>query len=362
MDAVAEKIDAATLEKAYAQAGVVPPARKRATEDEKDLLRGSIVRKASQEEADAWVAQNIRFLTQKAQNAFTDMSDEDKFRVMSEGAMTECRDATEILYGRVKRFMDMEAKLKSMANADPSAVEKSKDKKISTVALSIAHQMSTPKLEEVPENERRTGTVVGTGPAVDVPKAPEKALVGTRQGVGGVIEALQKKYMMQKGDRAKVVAETKELWKMEGDINVPKTHRNSGWKWVIQGEEAAALKKAEEKARKQREKEEADQQKAEEEKRRKEAKRKEEAAPKSRSNAKESKKKKKSRQWSNSRSQSSPSRSRADRKSKEKTNGRKSDVPSDTSCSANSHRAGRKRRRKCSDSHSSDSARQRRRR
>ena len=47
-----------------------------------------------------------------------------------------------------------------------------------------------PKLVEVPESERRTGTAVGTGPAAIVtPTAPEKVLVGSRKGVGGVIEA-----------------------------------------------------------------------------------------------------------------------------------------------------------------------------
>merc|ERR1719253_1545078 len=101
-----------------------------------------------------------------------------------------------------------------MANSDPTAVEKPKEKKISEVARTIAHQMATPILEEVPEHERRFGTAAGTGAPVEEPKA-EKVLVGTRQGVGGVIEAIQKKYNMQKGQRAKVVAETKELWKME---------------------------------------------------------------------------------------------------------------------------------------------------
>merc|ERR1712139_358866 len=93
-------------------------------------------------------------------------------------------------------------------------------------------------------------------------------------------EALQKKYTLQKGERVKVIAETKELWKLDGDRNVPKTHRNIGWKWVLQGDEEKEKKKAEEQARKQKEKEEAEQRKAEERRQKKEEERKLEAAKK----------------------------------------------------------------------------------
>merc|ERR1712176_526655 len=128
--------------------------------------------------------------------------------------------------------------------------------------------MAMPILEEVPEHERRFGTAAGASKPVEEPKA-EKVLVGTRQGVGGVIEAVQKKYNMQKGQRAKVVAETKELWKMEGDLNVPKVHMNKGWRWVLQGDDQAAKKKAEEQALKKQEKEEAEKRKRNEERHRK---------------------------------------------------------------------------------------------
>merc|ERR1711862_931123 len=75
------------------------------------------------------------------------------------------------------------------------------------------------------------------------------------------------KYNMQKGQRAKVIQETKELWKMEGDLNVPKVHANKGWKWVLQGEAESAKKKAEEQARKAQEKSEADKRRKDEESR-----------------------------------------------------------------------------------------------
>lgn len=351
-------MDAEEREKAYAQAGVVaPPERKSATDQERSLLRSSVVREATTEEADAWVSQNIRFLSEKAKNAFVDMNAKDKFRVMSEGSMHECRDSTDILYGRVKRFMDMEAKLRSMANSDPNAVEKPKEKIISSVARSIAQQMSMPKLEEVPEHERRTGFAVGTGPPEEAPKAPEKPKVGTRKGVGGVIEALQKKYTMEKGERAKVISETKELWKIEGDRNVPKVHCNTGWKWVLQGDEAAAKKKAEVQAQKQQEKQDAEKKKADEEMRKK-GERTEETAKKSKDSQVDGHRK--SRRRSSSRSAASPSKSRRRSKSlsKRKKQADSSDEPSSKPSRAHDRK---KRSRKCSRSSSSRSRDRRRR-
>eukprot|EP00971_Amphidinium_carterae_P219445 4356697-Amphidinium_carterae.2 len=88
--------------------------------------------------------------------------------------------------------------------------------------------MANPKLEEVPESERRCTGVVTQETVEDTSQ-----LEGSVRGVGGVIEALQKKYGLQKGDRVRVVAETKELWKLEGERTVPKVHGNTGWKWVL---------------------------------------------------------------------------------------------------------------------------------
>lgn len=359
MDAETDEI---AREQAYEQAGVIAPPLRKATEKEKNLLRSSIVRKATTEEADAWLSANIRLLSQKAQKAFEDMNDEDKFRVMSEGPMRDAADATEILYGRVKRFMDMEAKLRAMANSTPNVVEKPKEKKISSVALSIAQSMSMPKLEEVPEHERRTAGYSSALPESELPKVAEKALMGTRVGVGGVIEALQKKYTMQKGERARVVAETKELWKMEGDRNVPKVHRGSGWKWVLQGEEEAEKKKAEEKAQKQKEKGEAEKNKAEGGKRKREDERKEDS--KKNKDSKTSRHNK-GRGCSRSCESSSASLSkpRKDRRSKQRSTARRKDDNSSDQGSTNDRRAASKTRdRKRSPSSGSGSRRRRRKR
>lgn len=295
----------------------------RATDEEKNLLRRSIVRKATIEETDWWINQNLKFLSEKARTVFHDMSDEDKFRVMSEGPLSECRDVVEILYGRVKRFMEMEAKLRSMANSGTKAVEKPKEKQVSQVAQQIAHQMAMPILEEVPESERRLGTV-GTVNAVKESK--EKVLIGTKQGVGGVIEALQKKYNMQKGQRAKVIAETKELWKMDGDLNVPKVHMNKGWKWVLQGGDEAAKKKAEDQARKKAEKEEHEKLRKQD-KHKKEERAQDETDKKTKSvKEKKVKKSRERKRSSESRSSSSPKRktkSKSKSKQKRKTSSEK---------------------------------------
>lgn len=203
-----------------------------ATQDEKKLLKKTIVRKATHEECDAFMQVSASHLSDKAKTAFFQMSDEDKFRVMYEGPVTDCRDSTEVLYGRVQRFMDMERTLRTLAVSEAQeSEEKPKEKRVSEIAMAVAQQLSTPLLEEVPEHERRC--IPRAGAAEPLPESDSGQLVGTCKGVGGVIEALQKKYTMAKGQRLRVVGESKELWKLEDDKNVPKTHCNTGWKWVV---------------------------------------------------------------------------------------------------------------------------------
>mmetsp|Transcript_77496 Transcript_77496/g.230864 ORF Transcript_77496/g.230864 Transcript_77496/m.230864 type:complete len:359 (-) Transcript_77496:116-1192(-) len=224
-----------------------------ATEDEKKMLRtAQLVRQATPEEVEAWLTASSTHMSEKAKTAFLAMTPENQYRVMYEGVLTESKDSTEILYARVQRFMDMESQLKKLANATEAraaeaANRKPKEKKISDLAVAIGKALvSTDLPEEVPESERRC-TPVATQPAAEPKKAAP--LVGGRKGVGGIIEALQKKYGMQRGERARVVAETKELWKLQGEKTVPKTHCSQGWKWVLQGGDEAAKKKAEAKAK-----------------------------------------------------------------------------------------------------------------
>jgi len=216
-----------------------------ATEEEKNILRGArLARAASPEEVEAFMAASASHMSDKAKTAFYGMSAEQQYRVMYEGPLTDCHDSTEILYARVQRFMDMENQLKRLANADMSTKDKSnKERKVSDLALAVGRALvADVPIREVPENERRfaapaapagngTPAAVGAVPAV-------KKLVGKIKGVGGVIEALAKKYSMVKGERVRVAAETKELWKFADDRNVPKTHCNQGWRWVLDNAEA----------------------------------------------------------------------------------------------------------------------------
>lgn len=227
-----------------------------ATEEEKKLLRNSkLVRPATGDEVEAFLVASAPHLSVQAKTAFYAMNPENQYRVMYEGPLTECSDSTEILYARVQRFMDMENQLKKLANADTTAKEakKPKQKKTSELAMAIGRALvSTVPPEEVPEGERRFATPAAGGPPRMEPKAAAP-LEGSIKGVGGVIEALQKKYSMQKGERLRVIAETKELWKLEGEKTVPKTQCNQGWKWVLKGAEEAAEREAAERLRKKRE-------------------------------------------------------------------------------------------------------------
>eukprot|EP00416_Gambierdiscus_australes_P039083 CAMPEP_0171101696 /NCGR_PEP_ID=MMETSP0766_2-20121228/55730_1 /TAXON_ID=439317 /ORGANISM="Gambierdiscus australes, Strain CAWD 149" /LENGTH=293 /DNA_ID=CAMNT_0011561817 /DNA_START=41 /DNA_END=921 /DNA_ORIENTATION=+ len=222
-----------------------------ATEEEKKLLRyAQLVRKATDEEVEAFLAVSGVHMSEKAKTAFYGMTPENQYRVMYEGPLTESKDSTEILYARVQRFMDMENQLKKLANANAEARErdaeprKPKEKKASDLAIAIGKALiSTDQPEEVPESERRFAAPAGTVELVQEIKVATP-LAGHRKGVGGIIEALQKKYSMQKGDRARVISETKELWKLEGDKTVPKTHCNQGWKWVLHGGDETAKRKS----------------------------------------------------------------------------------------------------------------------
>lgn len=227
-----------------------------ATEEEKKLLRNSkLVRPATGDEVEAFLVASGAHMSVQAKTAFYAMNPENQYRVMYEGPLTDCSDSTEILYARVQRFMDMENQLKKLANADTTAKEakKPKQKKTSELAMAIGRALvSTVPPEEVPEGERRFAAPAAGGPPRMEPKAAAP-LEGSIKGVGGVIEALQKKYSMQKGERLRVIAETKELWKLEGEKTVPKTQCNQGWKWVLKGVEEAAEREAAERLRKKRE-------------------------------------------------------------------------------------------------------------
>eukprot|EP00933_Yihiella_yeosuensis_P044438 TRINITY_DN39565_c0_g1_i1.p1 TRINITY_DN39565_c0_g1~~TRINITY_DN39565_c0_g1_i1.p1 ORF type:complete len:378 (-),score=104.41 TRINITY_DN39565_c0_g1_i1:39-1172(-) len=234
-----------------------------ATEEEKKMLRSFAPREASQEERDGFLVKNAAFLSNKARGVFMDMSPTDQYRVIFDGPMKDSKDSVEILYARVKRFMDMESRVRALsgnANQAPKP-KKAPSAKLTEISEQIAHSLANPTFEEVPESERRTA-----GVNQDLPEEkPNSALEGSVKGVGGVIEALAKKYGMQKGERSQVVAETKELWKLASEKTVPKPQVNVGWKWVLKNSEAEAKKAAEEAARKKAAKEEAEKKKKEEE-------------------------------------------------------------------------------------------------
>ncbi|CAJ1398180.1 unnamed protein product [Effrenium voratum] len=177
------------------------------------------------------------------------------FRVIFDGQMKEGRDPVEILYARVKKFMDMENQLRALSTRTGKEEVKTKkqpSKKMQELSVRIAHSLSNPTYEEVPAHERRCA---GVNQKLEDDIKP-KVLEGTVKGVGGVIEALQKKYAMIKGERLRVVNETKDLWKLEGEKTIPKCQVNTGWKWVIKGAQDEEKKKAEEAARKKAAKEE----------------------------------------------------------------------------------------------------------
>eukprot|EP00440_Ansanella_granifera_P046853 gb/GFBE01050733.1/.p1 GENE.gb/GFBE01050733.1/~~gb/GFBE01050733.1/.p1 ORF type:complete len:346 (+),score=108.09 gb/GFBE01050733.1/:1-1038(+) len=259
--------------------------RKPATDAEKSILRNFVARPATDQERDGFLIKNASHLSDKARGVFIDMSPTDQYRVIFDGPMRESRDAVEILYGRVKRFMDMEMQLRALSSRSGVEVEKPKKEpsaKMQELSKQIAHSLANPKYEEVPESERRCA---GVDQKLEEEKKPT-VIEGTVKGVGGVIEALQKKYALQKGERVRVVAETKDLWKVTGEKTIPKGQVNSGWKWVIKGADEEAKKKADEAARKKAEKEAAERKKKEEE----EAKAKEEAKQKASAKSKKRKK------------------------------------------------------------------------
>merc|ERR1719323_2558951 len=147
--------------------------------------------------------------------------------------------------------MDMESQLKKLANAQEGYSadgyfkgSSKKPKKASDLAVAIGKAIvETSVPDEVPEHERRFAPPVGTKMPETAKAKAKPPPVGRGKGVGGVIEALQKKYGLQKGERIKVVAESKELWKLEGEKTVPKAHQGQGWKWVLPAGDEPAKKK-----------------------------------------------------------------------------------------------------------------------
>eukprot|EP00927_Polykrikos_kofoidii_P039226 TRINITY_DN33657_c0_g1_i1.p1 TRINITY_DN33657_c0_g1~~TRINITY_DN33657_c0_g1_i1.p1 ORF type:complete len:473 (-),score=96.01 TRINITY_DN33657_c0_g1_i1:127-1509(-) len=274
-----------------------------ATAEEKTRLRNFIARDATAGERDDFLHTNAAFLSERAKSAFLDMNAKDQYRVIAEGQMTPCENSTEVLYARIRSFMEMEKKVRSLASSDdPSRLQK-REAVVPSVALEIAAQIAHPMFEEVPDSERRCAGFERPPEDCQCPKGHKMSLVrdcdgtcdrckrevtkaprvlecgacnwwlcencftkdeasspgvveGTCRGVDGVVEALQKKYGMQKGERARVVAETKELWKITGDRTLPKVQCNTGWKWIIKGAEEEARRKAEEAARRKKEKQE----------------------------------------------------------------------------------------------------------
>lgn len=258
-------------------------AKNPASDDEKKILRNFVAREATAEERDSFLVKNYAHLNDKARGVFREMSATDQFRVIFDGPMKESRDAVEILYGRVKRFLDMELQLRALSSRTGNEQEKAKKQpsaKMQELSVRIAHSLANPKYEEVPASERRC-----SGVDQKLEDTTPKLLEGTVKGVGGVIEAMQKKYAMIKGERLRVVNETKDLWKLEGEKTVPKAQVNTGWKWIIKGAEDEVKKKADEQARKKAAKEEEARKKAEA------AKKAEGAATKGRSKSKDRSKK-----------------------------------------------------------------------
>jgi len=236
-------------------------AKNPASNEEKKILRNFVAREATPEERDSFLVKNYAHLSDKARGVFMEMSATDQFRVIFDGPMKESRDAVEILYGRVKRFMDMELQIRGLSSRTGKEQEKAKKQpsaKMQELSERIAHSLANPTYEEVPVNERRC-----SGVDQKLEDTKPKVLEGTVKGVGGVIEAMQKKYAMIKGERLRVVNETKDLWKLEGEKTVPKAQVNTGWKWVIKGGEDELKKKADEQARKKAAKEEEARKKAE---------------------------------------------------------------------------------------------------
>ncbi|CAE7241918.1 fadB [Symbiodinium natans] len=232
-------------------------AKNPATEDEKTILRNFVARDATPEERDSFLVKNYAHLNEKARGVFQDMSPTDQYRVIFDGPMKESRDPVEILYGRVKRFLDMELQLRALSGRtgkeQQTSVKKQPSKKMQELSARIAHSLDNPIYEEVPAHERRCA-----GVDQKLEDAKPKVMEGTVKGIGGVIEALQKKYAMHKGERVKVLGEAKDLWKVEGERTIPKCQVNTGWKWVLKGAEDEAKKKAEEDAKKKAAKEDRD--------------------------------------------------------------------------------------------------------
>lgn len=231
-------------------------ARNPATEEEKTILRNFVARDATPEERDSFLVKNYAHLNEKARGVFQEMSATDQYRVIFDGPMKESRDPVEILYGRVKRFLDMELQLRALSgrtgNEKQVAVKKQPSKKMQELSAMIAHSLDNPIYEEVPAHERRCA-----GVDQKFEDAKPKVMEGTVKGIGGVIEALQKKYAMHKGERVKVLGEATGLWKVEGERTIPKAQVGTGWKWVIKGAEDEAKKKAEDDAQKKAAKQEA---------------------------------------------------------------------------------------------------------
>lgn len=224
-------------------------------QDDRTLLQHYVARNATPEEADLFIEKNCDFISEKAKRAFLDMSPQDQCRVIQMGPMRPCDNSVEVLYARLKESAEMERQVRTMMPALGASRVKAamtRNKPSTGIVAAIAQQLSNPKYDEVPEEQRRCAgkAVDNMEPLLDV-KATG-SLAGTSQGVGGVIESMGKKYSMQKGERARVIRETRELWVVEGDRSVPKTQKNIGWKWIVQGADQVQKKKQEELERNKR--------------------------------------------------------------------------------------------------------------
>lgn len=248
-----------------------------ATDKEKHQLRSYVAREATESERDAFLKSNASVLSERAKDAFLEMTAKDQYRCLQGGPITECQGSrvTEVLYSRVTDFMEMEKKVRSLAGAGEARVHEvpRSSRPVTGIVAAVAQQMANPVFDEVPEDQRRcSGAAVDAVPDNGRPgRLTTGGLEGSIKGVEGVIEALAKKYGMQKGERARVISENKELWKVQGDRTLPKSQIGVGWKWVIKGEAEEAKRKAVELERRKRVKQLMEEEKkAEEEKQKKE--------------------------------------------------------------------------------------------
>lgn len=196
---------------------------------------GKLVKPASKEEVEAFIAANKRWMNLEAEELLKVMSPNDQKRVIAAGTLSGCRDPVAVVQTRAKRAREMELEFENLTSGR-KLLQQVAAPSISVPIFSTeaAEIYVNAKPQEVrPEQSRFAPPPEESGMPGEKAQEAEGPLVGEVKGVGGVVEMLRAKYGCSKGQRMKVLGETGALLQFGEGKTVPKNHEGSGWKWVL---------------------------------------------------------------------------------------------------------------------------------